>query len=67
VNETIKILIEIAYMVSAVTFIYGLKMLSKPTTAIKGNIISGCGMALAIAVTLLNPVVKSYEWIFMVD
>lgn len=52
-------------MVSAVTFIYGLKMLSKPTTAIKGNIISGCGMALAIAVTLLNPVVKSYEWIII--
>lgn len=64
-NETIKILIEIAYMVSAVTFIYGLKMLSKPTTAIKGNIISGCGMALAIVVTLFNPVVKSYEWIII--
>ncbi len=64
-NETIKILTEIAYMVSAVTFILGLKMLSKPTTAIKGNIISGLGMCLAIAVTLFNPVVESYEWIII--
>ncbi len=64
-NETIKILIEVAYMVSAVTFILGLKMLSKPTTAIKGNIISGLGMCLAIAVTLVNPVIKSYEWIII--
>ncbi|MGC8738222.1 MAG: NAD(P)(+) transhydrogenase (Re/Si-specific) subunit beta [Candidatus Hydrogenedens sp.] len=58
-------LIEVAYMVSAVTFILGLKMLSKPTTAIKGNIISGLGMCLAIAVTLVNPVIKSYEWIII--
>jgi len=65
VNETIKILIEVGYMISAVTFIYGLKMLSKPTTAIRGNIISGLGMALAIAITLFNPVIKSYEWIII--
>lgn len=64
-NETIKILIEVAYMISAVTFILGLKMLSKPTTAIKGNIISGLGMCLAIAVTFVNPVIKSYEWIII--
>lgn len=64
-NETIKILTEIAYMISAATFIFGLKMMSRPTTAIKGNIISACGMALAIAVTLLNPSVKTYEWIII--
>ncbi|MCX8065671.1 MAG: NAD(P)(+) transhydrogenase (Re/Si-specific) subunit beta [Candidatus Hydrogenedentes bacterium] len=52
-------------MISAATFIFGLKMMSKPTTAIKGNIISACGMALAIGVTLLNPIVKTYEWIII--
>ncbi len=64
-NETVKILTEIAYMISAVTFILGLKMMSRPTTAIKGNIISACGMTLAIAVTLLHPSIKTYEWIII--
>lgn len=60
-----KALIEIAYMVSAVTFIYGLKMLSKPTTAVRGNIVSGLGMCLAIGVTLLNKDIHSFEYIII--
>lgn len=60
-----KALIEIAYMVSAVTFIYGLKMLSKPTTAVRGNIVSALGMCLAIGVTLLNKDIQSYEYIII--
>ncbi|MBP8129139.1 MAG: NAD(P)(+) transhydrogenase (Re/Si-specific) subunit beta [Candidatus Hydrogenedentes bacterium] len=60
-----KALIEIAYMVSAVTFIYGLKMLAKPTTAVRGNMVSACGMLLAIAVTLLNKDIISFEWVII--
>ena len=63
--DVTKALIEIAYMTSAVTFIYGLKMLAKPTTAVRGNIVSGLGMCLAIAVTLLNKDIQSYEYILI--
>ena len=47
-------LIQILYIVSAVLFIFGLKMLSKPTTAVRGNLISAGGMALAIVATLFQ-------------
>jgi len=65
VNDLFKISTEITYMVSAVMFIYGLKMLSKPATAIRGNILSGVGMCLAIVVTLFNKDIVSYEWIIV--
>ena len=45
--------IAIAYIVSAVLFIFGLKMLGKADTAVKGNLVSFVGMMLAIAATLL--------------
>ena len=40
--------IEIAYLISAGAFIYGLKMLSHPRTARNGNIIASIGMLIAI-------------------
>lgn len=58
-------LIEIAYMASAVLFIFGLKMLSKPTTAVRGNLLSALGMFLAIAATLLDKQILSFEWIIL--
>jgi NAD(P) transhydrogenase subunit beta len=54
--------INFAYIVSAVLFILGLKMLSSPATARKGNLVSAWGMALAIAVTLMNQGLD-YKWI----
>jgi NAD/NADP transhydrogenase beta subunit len=50
-----EILIELCYIVAAVLFIFGLKMLSSPDTARRGNIISAVGMFLAIAATLAIP------------
>ena len=47
--------INIAYLVSAVCFIYGLKMLSHPRSARKGNIIASVGMLIAIVATMSNP------------
>ena len=44
--------INIAYLVSAIFFIYGLKMLSHPKTARNGNIIASVGMLIAIIVTV---------------
>jgi len=44
--------INIAYLFSAICFIYGLKMLSHPRTARNGNLISSLGMLIAIIATV---------------
>ncbi len=46
-------LINLAYIVAAVLFIYGLKMLGRAETARRGNLVSALGMLLAVVVTLL--------------
>lgn len=45
-------LIDIAYLVSAIMFIYGLKRLQSPSTARKGNQLAAMGMFVAVAATL---------------
>jgi len=45
-------LLEIVYLVASVLFIYGLKMLSHPHTAKKGNLWAAAGMFIAIVATL---------------
>jgi NAD(P) transhydrogenase subunit beta len=52
-----------AYLIATVFFIFGLKGLSGPKTALRGNAFSMTGMAIAVVVTLLNPEVQSYGWI----
>jgi len=56
------LLINFAYVISAVLFISGLKMLSSPATARKGNLLSAVGMLIAILVTLMNAGLD-YKWI----
>ncbi|MCE5347781.1 MAG: NAD(P)(+) transhydrogenase (Re/Si-specific) subunit beta [Bacteroidales bacterium] len=46
-------ILEITYVVTSVLFILGLKMLSHPLTARRGNILSAIGMGLAIIATIL--------------
>ncbi|MBP8959542.1 MAG: NAD(P)(+) transhydrogenase (Re/Si-specific) subunit beta [Bacteroidales bacterium] len=46
-------ILEITYIISSVMFIIGLKMLSHPDTARRGNFIAAIGMGLAILATLL--------------
>ncbi len=46
-------IVEGGYLIGAVTFVLGLKMLSHPETARRGNLLAAFGMALAIVVTLL--------------
>lgn len=45
--------LEIAYIVASVLFILGLKMLSHPLTARRGNILAAIGMGLAIIATIV--------------
>jgi NAD(P) transhydrogenase subunit beta len=46
--------IDIAYLVTSVMFILGLKYLSSPATARLGNRVAGVGMAIALIATLCN-------------
>jgi len=45
--------IDIAYLVAAVLFIYGLKGLTSPATARRGNQLAALGMLIAVIATLL--------------
>jgi len=62
--DTIALLINFAYVVSAGFFVLGLKMLSSPATARQGNLLSAFGMLLAIVVTLFYAGLD-YKWILL--
>jgi NAD(P) transhydrogenase subunit beta len=49
------LLINIAYLFSAICFILGLKQLSSPATARRGNQIAALGMTVAVIATLFQP------------
>ena len=53
----------IAYLVAAICFIMALRGLSSPETARRGNAIGIAGMVIAIATTLADPGVVSFELI----
>ncbi|MGZ3844741.1 MAG: NAD(P)(+) transhydrogenase (Re/Si-specific) subunit beta [Flavisolibacter sp.] len=64
-------ILTIIYLVASVTFILGLKMLSHPETARKGNLIAAGGMTLAVFGTIFlyqDPLsqerLHNYGWIF---
>ncbi len=48
----IQNLLELLYLIASVTFVIGLKMMSNPKTARKGNTIAAVGMILAIIGTM---------------
>ena len=47
-------IVNLSYIVAAILFVFGIKMLGNASTARNGNLISSTGMALAILVTLLD-------------
>ena len=59
----LEILINLAYVISAGLFIFGLKLLSHPSTARRGNLVSAVGMFIAVIVTLLDQQIISYHFI----
>ena len=59
----------ISYLIASVTFILGLKILSNPATARKGNLIAAGGMTIAILATIFlyeegGVKLGNYGWIF---
>ncbi len=58
-------LVNFAYIVASILFIFGIKMLGSAATARRGNRISAIGMLLAIVVTLLDQQILGYAWILV--
>ncbi|MEM8860385.1 MAG: NAD(P)(+) transhydrogenase (Re/Si-specific) subunit beta [Chloroflexota bacterium] len=52
--DPLSIIVNIAYIVSAILFIYGIRMLGRAETARQGNLVSSGGMLLAVVMTLVN-------------
>ncbi len=62
-------ILTVCYLIASVTYILGLKMLSNPATARKGNLIAAGGMTLAIIGTIFlyednGAKLHNYAWIF---
>ncbi|HET6703128.1 MAG TPA: NAD(P)(+) transhydrogenase (Re/Si-specific) subunit beta [Gemmatimonadaceae bacterium] len=64
-TRSIALVIALTYLVAAVLFIVGLKLLSSPRTARRGNAIGALGMLLAIAATLLDQQIIGFRWILL--
>lgn len=62
-------LLTVCYLIGSLTFIIGLKMLSHPDSARKGNLVAAVGMAIAIFGTIFlyeeeGKKLGNYSWIF---
>ena len=62
-------ILTLCYLIGSVTFILGLKMLSNPATARKGNLVAAAGMVIAILGTIFlyeeeGKKLGNYGWIF---
>lgn len=62
-------ILTLCYLIGSVTFIIGLKMLSNPATARKGNLVAAAGMTIAILGTIFlyeedGQRLGNYGWIF---
>lgn len=62
--------LTLCYLIGSVTFILGLKMLSNPASARKGNLVAAAGMTIAILATIFlytdekGNRLHNYGWIF---
>ncbi len=57
------ILTQLVYLLAAVLFIFGLKGLSSPKTARRGNLIAMVGMLLAVVITLWDKKIIDFTYI----
>jgi len=53
-----KVILEIAYLIAALSFVFGLKMMSHPRSARRGNAVAAAGMGIAILATILYLVLE---------
>ena len=62
---TLGIITKSLYLVSIVFFIVGLKNLSSPKTARRGNLYAFIGMFIAVVITLFDTQIIDYTWIIV--
>ena len=63
-----SVLIDLTYLVASVLFIFGIRGLTHPRTAVRGNMLGATGMLLAIIATLLDQQIfgagaEAFGWI----
>ena len=58
-----QVFIDIAYILSAMLFMLGLKRMAHPRTAVRGNLYGAMGMVLAVAATMFSSDVEQFAWI----
>ena len=51
------------YILAAIAFIFGLKLLGSPATAVRGNLLSAIGMLIAIVATMVSRGIVDYRYI----
>jgi NAD(P) transhydrogenase subunit beta len=56
-------IITLAYLVASVLFILGIKGLTHPRSAVRGNLIGALGMLIAVIATLVHQSILEYHWI----
>ena len=59
----IELIGNLSYILSAILFIFGLKMLGSPATARRGNLLSSLGMLIAIVAGLTSQGIVDYKMI----
>ncbi len=59
----VSLIANLAYIVSAVLFVFGLKMLGSPATARRGNMLSSIGMLIAVVAGLSAEGIVDYKLI----
>jgi NAD(P) transhydrogenase subunit beta len=65
IQATMNILASFFYLIASVLFILGLKLLSSPKTAQRGNVYGALGMLIAIVVTLMDQKIIDYSYILV--
>ena len=60
-----SVVVTLTYILASMLFIFGLKLLSSPETARRGNLVSSSGMLLAVLVTLLDQSIIDFTWIIV--
>ena len=59
----LNMMITISYFIASTLFLFGLRDLTHPNTARRGNSLAALGMLIAVVGTLLNQEIVDYRWI----
>ncbi len=62
----LEALVQLGYLIGSVSFVWGLRLMSSPDSAAKGNKLAGIGMGIAILAALAEPIQEAhnnYLWI----